>query len=78
MLTTMLPQGCNTQWVSRVPPSLVDKGNALRSPGQVQNPHLLVLDEATSALDTERQVCLNLAQAFRDRTVFSLPTTGND
>jgi len=30
----------------------------------------------TSALDysTERQVCLNLASAFRDRTVFSLPT----
>jgi ATP-binding cassette, subfamily B, bacterial HlyB/CyaB len=32
----------------------------------------LILDEATSALDydTERQVCLNLAQAFKGRTVF--------
>ncbi len=58
-----------------------DRGSAL-SGGQrqrvaiartvLQNPHLLVLDEATSALDyhTERQVCLNLAQAFRSRTVF--------
>ena len=38
----------------------------------LQNPPLLILDEATSALDydTERQVCLNLAQAFRGRTVF--------
>ena len=38
----------------------------------LQNPSLLVLDEATSALDyhTERQVCLNLAGAFKDRTVF--------
>ncbi|MDX2099310.1 MAG: peptidase domain-containing ABC transporter [Leptolyngbyaceae cyanobacterium bins.59] len=37
----------------------------------LQNPQLLILDEATSALDydTERQVCLNLTQAFRDRTV---------
>jgi ATP-binding cassette subfamily B protein len=32
---------------------------------------MLILDEATSALDydTERQVCLNLAQAFQGRTV---------
>ncbi|KAM3101134.1 peptidase domain-containing ABC transporter [Phormidesmis sp. 146-12] len=38
----------------------------------LQNPRLLILDEATSALDyeSERQVCLNLAQAFRGRTVF--------
>ncbi|MBW4555069.1 MAG: peptidase domain-containing ABC transporter, partial [Trichormus sp. ATA11-4-KO1] len=37
----------------------------------LQNPPLLILDEATSALDyaTERQVCLNLAQAFKGRTV---------
>jgi len=40
----------------------------------LQNPRLLILDEATSALDyhAERQVCLNLAEAFTDRTVFSL------
>jgi ATP-binding cassette subfamily B protein len=33
---------------------------------------MLILDEATSALDarTERQVCLNLLEAFRGRTVF--------
>ncbi len=38
----------------------------------LQNPQMLILDEATSALDydSERQVCLNLAEAFRDRTVF--------
>lgn len=38
----------------------------------LQKPKLLVLDEATSALDyvTERQVCLNLAQAFHNSTVF--------
>jgi ATP-binding cassette subfamily B protein len=38
----------------------------------LQNPRLLILDEATSALDyeSERQVCLNLAEAFRGRTVF--------
>lgn len=38
----------------------------------LQNPPLLILDEATSALDydTERIVCLNLAQAFKGRTVF--------
>jgi len=38
----------------------------------LQNPKLLILDEATSALDarTERQVCLNLFEAFRGRTVF--------
>ncbi|QPN65821.1 peptidase domain-containing ABC transporter [Synechococcus sp. CBW1006] len=38
----------------------------------LQNPHLLILDEATSALDanTERQVCINLFEAFRGRTVF--------
>ncbi|MGI2907210.1 peptidase domain-containing ABC transporter [Tolypothrix sp. VBCCA 56010] len=38
----------------------------------LQNPQMLILDEATSALDyeSERQVCLNLAQAFSERTVF--------
>lgn len=38
----------------------------------LQNPPLLILDEATSALDyaTERQVCSNLAKAFKGRTVF--------
>ena len=38
----------------------------------LQNPNLLILDEATSALDydTERQLCENLVQAFRRRTVF--------
>jgi ATP-binding cassette subfamily B protein len=38
----------------------------------LQNPRMLILDEATSALDasTERQVCINLLEAFRGRTVF--------
>ncbi len=38
----------------------------------LQNPNLLILDEATSALDyqSERQVCLNLAEAFDNTTVF--------
>ncbi len=38
----------------------------------LQNPNLLILDEATSALDynLERQVCNNLAEVFRGRTVF--------
>ncbi len=38
----------------------------------LQNPRMLILDEATSALDarTERQVCINLFEAFRGRTVF--------
>ncbi|GJD23989.1 toxin secretion ABC transporter ATP-binding protein [Rivularia sp. IAM M-261] len=38
----------------------------------LQKPRLLVMDEATSALDypTERQVCLNLAGAFKGTTVF--------
>jgi ATP-binding cassette, subfamily B, bacterial HlyB/CyaB len=38
----------------------------------LQKPKLLVLDEATSALDypTERQVCINLAKAFKGNTVF--------
>jgi len=49
----------------------------------LQNPPLLILDEATSALDyaTEKQVCLNLAAAFRGRTVLfithRLPTIQN-
>ena len=36
------------------------------------NPQLLVMDEATSALDfdTERQLCLNLQEWAKGRTVF--------
>lgn len=68
-----LPQGYNTR--------VGERGSAL-SGGQrqriaiarmvLQNPQLIILDEATSALDynAERQVCLNLAEAFGDRTVF--------
>ncbi len=38
----------------------------------LQNPRLLILDEATSALDyeSENRVCTNIAQAFREKTVF--------
>ncbi len=68
-----LPQGYNSR--------VGERGSAL-SGGQrqriaiartvLQNPRLLLLDEATSALDyhTERQVCLNLAAAFKEVTVF--------
>ncbi len=68
-----LPQGYNTK--------VGERGAAL-SGGQrqriaiartvLQNPKLLILDEATSALDyhTERSVCLNLAAAFKGKTVF--------
>jgi ATP-binding cassette subfamily B protein len=68
-----LPNGYNTR--------VGERGSAL-SGGQrqrlaiarsvLQRPKLLVLDEATSALDypTERQVCLNLASAFKGSTVF--------
>jgi ATP-binding cassette subfamily B protein len=68
-----LPQGYNSR--------VGERGAAL-SGGQrqriaiartvLQNPRLLLLDEATSALDyhTERQVCLNLAAAFKEVTVF--------
>ncbi|MEP0919928.1 peptidase domain-containing ABC transporter [Leptolyngbya sp. DQ-M1] len=68
-----LPNGYNTR--------VGERGSAL-SGGQrqriaiartvLQNPRLLILDEATSALDynAERQVCLNLAKTFHDRTTF--------
>ncbi|MFN7852279.1 MAG: peptidase domain-containing ABC transporter [Dolichospermum sp.] len=68
-----LPNGYNTR--------VGDRGSAL-SGGQIpriaiarsvlQRPKILVLDEATSALDypTERQICLNLARAFKGNTVF--------
>jgi ATP-binding cassette subfamily B protein len=67
-----LPSGYNTR--------VGERGSSL-SGGQRQriaiartvlhSPQLLILDEATSALDydAERQVCLNLAQAFQGRTV---------
>ncbi|MBC1224569.1 peptidase domain-containing ABC transporter [Nostoc sp. UCD121] len=70
-----LPNGYNTR--------VGERGSAL-SGGQrqriaiarsvLEKPKLLVLDEATSALDylTERQVCLNLAQAFQGSTVFCI------
>ncbi|MFB8791960.1 MAG: peptidase domain-containing ABC transporter [Potamolinea sp.] len=68
-----LPMGYNTR--------VGERGSSL-SGGQrqriaiartvLQSPRMLILDEATSALDydTERQVCLNLAQALQGRTVF--------
>lgn len=68
-----LPNGYNTR--------VGERGAAL-SGGQrqriaiartvMQNPRLLIMDEATSALDydSERRVCLNLADAFKGRTVF--------
>jgi ATP-binding cassette, subfamily B, bacterial HlyB/CyaB len=68
-----LPNGYNTR--------VGERGSAL-SGGQrqriaiarsvLQRPKLLVLDEATSALDypTEKQICLNLARAFKGTTVF--------
>jgi ATP-binding cassette, subfamily B, bacterial HlyB/CyaB len=68
-----LPNGYNTR--------VGERGSAL-SGGQrqriaiarsvLQRPQILVLDEATSALDypTERQICLNLARAFKGNTVF--------
>ncbi|MCU0567615.1 MAG: peptidase domain-containing ABC transporter, partial [Oculatellaceae cyanobacterium Prado106] len=68
-----LPEGYNTP--------VGERGSTL-SGGQRQriaiarvvltNPRLLIFDEATSALDyaTERRVCAQLKQKFRDRTVF--------
>jgi ATP-binding cassette, subfamily B, bacterial HlyB/CyaB len=70
-----LPNGYNTR--------VGERGSAL-SGGQrqriaiarmvLQNPQLLVLDEATSALDynTERQVCQNLVEVFRGRSIFCI------
>jgi len=67
-----LPNGYNTR--------VGERGSAL-SGGQrqriaiartvLQNPRLLILDEATSALDynSERQVCQNLQDHFKGRTV---------
>jgi len=79
-----LPQGYNT---------IVGERGAALSGGQrqriaiartvLQNPRLLILDEATSALDynLESQVCQNLVEEFRGRTVFfithRLPTVQN-
>ncbi len=68
-----LPEGYNTM--------VGEQGRAL-SGGQRQRiaiasavlrkPRLLILDEATSALDlpAEREVCMNLAEEFKGRTVF--------
>ena len=68
-----LPQGYNSR---------VGERGASLSGGQrqriaiartvLQNPNLLILDEATSALDvhTEKQLCTNLMQVFRGKTVF--------
>ncbi|MGA7954621.1 MAG: ATP-binding cassette domain-containing protein, partial [Gloeobacterales cyanobacterium] len=68
-----LPNGYNTR--------VGERGSSL-SGGQrqrvaiarmvLQNPQILILDEATSALDynTERQVCQNLIEVFRGRSVF--------
>lgn len=62
--------------------SLVGERGSALSGGQRQRvaiartilarPRLLILDEATSALDyeTEKQVCLNLAEAFKGTTMF--------
>lgn len=70
---TQFPDGYNT---------LVGEKGATLSGGQRQriaiarvvarNPRLLIFDEATSALDyeTERRVCQNLMQRFRNRTCF--------
>ena len=68
-----LPQGYNSSVGERG--AGLSGGQRQRMASQravLQNPRLLILDEATSALDarTERQVCNNLFEAFRGRTVF--------
>lgn len=67
-----LPQGYESRVGEREALFLVDKDKVAIARTILQKPQLLILDEATSALDynTERQVCLNLADEFRGRTVF--------
>ncbi len=70
-----LPQGYNTRVGGRG--SKLSGGQRQRiAIAQVvlQSPQIIVLDEATSALDyhTEREVCTNLVEAFRGRTVFCI------
>lgn len=71
-----LPQGYNSRVGERGSALLKEQQQRIAIARTVlQNPRLLVLDEATSALDyqTERQVYLNLTDAFKGRTVFFIP-----